>query len=128
MPADNTAYLSEAARSRTRQSRDRTVAAIRRLDHEGHDITVAAVSRAAGVSRSFLYRHADLRAEIERLRPTQPTASRLPSQLRGSPDSTRARAEALRSEIERLTTENRWLRQQAETLLGERRAAPHPQP
>jgi hypothetical protein len=127
VPADNTAYLSEAAQSRTRQSRDRTIAAIRRLDHDGHDITVAAVSRAAGVSRSFLYRHADLRAEIERLRPTQPAAApRLPSQLRASPDSARARAEALRSEIERLTTENRWLRQQAETLLGERRAAPQP--
>jgi chromosome segregation ATPase len=129
MRADNTAHLARSTRFRTEQARDRAVDAIRRLDHDGHDVSIAAVSRAAGVSRSFLYRHHELRAEIDRLRQTRPTANRrLPSKLRASEDSQQARAEALRAEIERLTAENRWLRQQAETLLGERRAAPREQP
>jgi hypothetical protein len=50
----------------------------------------------------------------------------LPSAVRASNESRQARLDALRAEIARLTEENRWLRQQAETLLGERRAAPRP--
>jgi Family of unknown function (DUF6262) len=88
-------------------------------------VTVAAVSRLAGVSRSFIYRHHQLRAEIDRLRETGPAADHaLPTRLRAREDSQHARADALRAEIARLSDENRWLRQQAETLLGQRRAAP----
>ena len=129
MRADNTAHLTRSARARTEHSTRRAADAIRRLDHDGHNITVAAVSRLGRVSRSFIYRHHELHAEIERLRQHQPaTQHRLPSQLRASEDSKHARVEALRNEIERLTQENRWLRQQAETLLGERRATPPPRP
>lgn len=125
MRADNTAHLVRSARSRSEQARERAVEAIRLLDHDGHDVTVAAVSRAAGVSRSFIYRHHELRAEIDRLRQDRPGADPpLPSKLRASEESLRARTEACRAEIERLSEENRWLRQQAETLLGERRADP----
>ncbi len=125
MRADNTAHLALSTRFRSEQARDRTIQAIRRLDRNGHHVSVAAVSRAAGVSRSFIYRHDDLRAEIDRLRQAPAGASqRLPSQLRASDDSQHARDDALRSQIARLTDENRWLRQQAETLLGQRRAAP----
>jgi hypothetical protein len=124
MRADNTAHLALSTRFRSEQARDRAVAAIRRLDHDGHHVTVAAVSRLAGVSRSFIYRHHELRAEIDRLQETRPAADHLPSRLRASEDSQHARADALRAEIARLTDENRWLRQQAETLLGQRRAAP----
>jgi hypothetical protein len=125
MRADNTAHLALSTRFRSEQARDRAIEAIRRLDHDGHHVTVAAVSRVAGVSRSFIYRHHELRAEIDRLRETPAAAGqRLPSQIRGSEDSQQARADALRSEIARLSEENRWLRQQAEALLGQRRAAP----
>jgi AraC-like DNA-binding protein len=124
MRADNTRHLARAARLRSEQTRQRVTEAIRRLDHDGHDITIVAISREAGVSRSYIYRHDDLRTEIERLRQHRPTARPLPSRLRATEESQRARAEALRAEIERLTEENRWLRQQAEALLGERRASP----
>ena len=127
MRADNTAHLAQAARARTDAARKRAIEAICRLNRDGHDITVGAVARTAQVSRSFLYRHHDLVAQIHRLRQNRSTRSkpRLPSGPRATNESQHARAEALRAEIERLTEENRWLRQQAETLLGERRATPH---
>ncbi|MGH9184310.1 MAG: DUF6262 family protein [Acidimicrobiales bacterium] len=127
MRADNTAHLANAARARTEEARKRATTAIRRLDRDGGDISVGAVARAANVSRSFLYRHGDLLAEIDRLRRAQPARSgpRLPSALRATDESRHAQAEALRAEIRRLTDENRWLREQAELLLGERRATPH---
>lgn len=125
MRADNTAHLALSTRFRSEQARDRAVEAIRRLDHDGHHVTVATVSRLAGVSRSFIYRHDELRSEIDRLGEARPAADHpLPSRLRASEDSQHARADALRSEIARLSDENRWLRQQAEALLGQRRAAP----
>lgn len=125
MRADNTAHLARSARSRSEQARDRAAEAIRRLDHDGHHVTVAAVSRVAGVSRSFIYRHDEVRTEIDRLGETRPAPDHaLPSRLRATEDSQRARTDALRSEIARLSEENRWLRQQAEALLGQRRAAP----
>jgi len=124
MRADNTAHLARAARARTEAARRRAIEAICRLDRDGQDITVGSVARTAEVSRSFLYRHHDLLAQIHRLRQARPAAGRLPWALRATAESQHARAEALRAEIGRLTEENRWLRQQAETLLGERRAAP----
>jgi hypothetical protein len=93
------------------------------MDRAGQAITFRSVSRAAGVSRSFIYRHKGLRAEIERLRQASLSPHPLPSALRSTERSRLARDEALRAEIDRLAEENRLLRRQAETLLGERRAA-----
>jgi hypothetical protein len=130
MPTDNSSHLADAARRRSQQTADQARKAIRRLDRQGQAITIAGVAQAAGVSRSFIYRHQDLRDEIDRLRQAQPVNAddRLPAALRSTDDSRQARIETLRAEIGRLSEENRWLRQQAETLLGERRAAPRPGP
>lgn len=129
MAPDNTAHLLASAQLRTDQARQRANEAIRHLDRAGDDITIQAVSRAAGVSRSFLYRQPELRAEIERLRKNRPAAAgrRLPSAMRATEESRRAQIEAVRLEIKRLREENRCLRQQAEALLGERRVSPRPQ-
>jgi|ERR1700722_10319368 len=129
MPPDNSSHLAAAARRRSQQTADQARKAIRRLDRQGQAINIQAVAQAAGVSRSFIYRHQELRDEIDRLRPKHFTAeARLPVALRATEDSHQARTETLRAEIVRLTEENRWLRQQAETLLGERRAAPRQGP
>src|SRR4029453_5273951 len=56
--------------------RQRILSALDKLTGAGEEISVAAVARAAGVDRSFLYRHHDLRAHIlERAPPAQPAAS-----------------------------------------------------
>ncbi|MFC4014322.1 DUF6262 family protein [Nonomuraea purpurea] len=73
MRADNTHHVA-AARRRAEQTRQRAVAALRRMDAAGQHVTFDAVARQANVSRSWLYTQDDLRAEIERLRSRHPTA------------------------------------------------------
>src|SRR5258708_7078050 len=41
------------------------LAAVQAAVHQGHVLTVAAIARAAGVGRKFIYDHPDLRAEID---------------------------------------------------------------
>jgi len=67
MRADNTRHVIAAAQRRAEQTRQRAIAALRRMDAGGQRITFDAVSRESGVSRSWLYAQDDLRAEIERL-------------------------------------------------------------
>ena len=122
MRADNSAHLIAAARARSHATQKRATNALRRLDQAGTPITFGAVAAEAGVSRSWLYRQPGLRAEIDRLRAdhrhNQPL---LPAALRASEQSLRAQRQALQTEIDRLTEENRRLGRQAELLLGERR-------
>jgi hypothetical protein len=72
MPADNAHHVITAAHRRAEQTRQRAVAALRRMDATGQRITFDAVAREAGVSRSWLYAQDDLRAEIQRLRQRHP--------------------------------------------------------
>ena len=72
MRADNSRHVIAAAHRRAEQTRQRAVTALRRMDGTGQRITFDAVSRAAGVSRSWLYAQQDLRAEIQRLRQRHP--------------------------------------------------------
>lgn len=67
--ADNTAALLEATAMRHDRGVRSAHKAIRELNAAGAAITSGAVAARAGVARSFLYRHRDLRAQIERLRP-----------------------------------------------------------
>lgn len=129
MPADNTIHLLAAARRRSQDTHRRATDALRRLDQTGTLITFAAIAAQAGVSRSWLYRQPDLRAEIERLRPDHKhNRPLLPAALRASEASLHAQRQALQTEIDRLTEENRRLTRQAELLLGQRRedrTSPH---
>jgi hypothetical protein len=124
MPADNTAHLIAAARARSQAARDRAIAAIQHLDRTGTPITFSVVAAQAGVSRSWLYRQGDLRAQIKTLR-LHPRHSPpvLPHALRASHQSVRAQRDALQAAIDRLNQENQQLNAQIERLLGERRAA-----
>ena len=63
-----TTALAAAARQRSDQTRQRATEALQRLHATGQPITFAHVARTAGVSRSWLYRQPDLRADINRLR------------------------------------------------------------
>src|SRR6266851_9440931 len=97
MRADNSHHVIQAARLRAQQTRQRAVAALRRMDAAGQRITFDAVSREAGVSRSWLYAKDDLRAEIERLRdrhPAPPAAPVPPQRQRASDSSLLRRLEA----------------------------------
>ena len=124
MTAGNSTALTAAAHQRSHDTRHRTIDTLRRLDAAGQAVTLAGVARAAGVSRSWLYRQADLRAEIDRLRTpgTAATAAPIPPAQRASTESLRRRLEATLDEIQRLKAENHQLRQQVAQRFGQQRA------
>jgi len=125
MRTDNSRHVIAAARRRAEQTRQRAVTTLRRMDATGQPITFDAVSRAAGVSRSWLYAQPDLRAEIQRLRqrhPATPPQQVPPQRQRASDTSLLRRLEAATARIRRLETDNQQLRDALARALGERRA------
>src|SRR6266568_3489539 len=99
MRADNTHHLIEAARHRTQQTRDRAIAALRRVNATGQRINFDAVARQAGVSRSWLYTQDDLRDEIDRMRARHHPAAAAPP----VPDRQRASDASLLRRLEAAT-------------------------
>lgn len=127
MPADNSAALVAATRHRSRSTRERARAALRRLDAKGIPITVVAVAAEAGVSRSLLYRDPDLRAEIDRLRSRDPLGqTRRPTAERSSDASLQQRLTTALADNQTLRDQTRQLAEQVAVLLGEQRATTTP--
>lgn len=58
--------------------RQRVIAALNRAASDGSEISVSDIARAAGVDRSFLYRHRDLLAQIHAVEAAPPAASNGP--------------------------------------------------
>jgi hypothetical protein len=118
--ADNSRHIRQAAERRHELTRSKAVAALRELQSRGGPVTFEAVAAAAGVSRSWLYTQADLRADIIGLRdnrPPQPRASRSTA----STDSLRARLNASLERNRELSTEIEQLRHQLALALGHAR-------
>ena len=126
MRADNTAHLRAATRRRSERTVDQARAALRRLDAAGTPITLQALAREAGVSRSWIYNQVDLRAEIERLRRDhrRPDPARTtPERQRASADSLLRRLQGATERIVRLERENQELRATLARALGANRTA-----
>jgi predicted HTH domain antitoxin len=126
MPPDRTAQLIAAAKQRHELTRAKAIRAIRELHRAGEAVTFGAVSRAAQVSRSWLYTQPDLRAEIHRLRAGTPSGSRpaaAPTAQRASAESLRQRMLVMQRRIHDLADENQRLRHQLAIALGEKRAS-----
>lgn len=126
MRADNSYHLRAAAHRRALETRQRAVRALRRMDATGRPVTIQTVAREAGVSRSWLYGQADLRAEIQQLGSggrRSGSTPLVPPRQRASEASLRHRLEAVNAEIRRLREENRRLREQLAWAHGEVRAA-----
>lgn len=131
MRADNSHHLVAAARCRAVDTRARAVRTLRRLNGAGRPVSFDTVAREAGVSRSWLYGQADLRAEIIRLRARSnnlPTSSPIPIRQRASDASLRRRLEAANHQLRQLRAENQRLREELAVALGEVRTATHPGP
>ncbi len=124
MIPDNSSHLLAAAARRSADTRQRVVDALRRLDQTGTPITFSAVADEAAVSRSWLYRDPDIRAEIQRLRAPnrESTRASLPTAERTSDASLRRRLESLLGDNRALRDENNKLREQIAALLGNQRA------
>jgi AraC-like DNA-binding protein len=123
---EQAAGLVAAARKRHEYARRQAVNALRHLDAAGAPINMSAVARAAGVSRSWLYRQTDLRTTIEHLREAWPHAGSgtTPSAQRATTDSLRHQLETLRARHAELQAENRELKAALARKLGQQRAEP----
>ena len=90
----------------------------------GSEITFQGVADRAGVSRQWLYKNAELRAEIAKLRVHHRGPHVVPAAQRATDASLRQRNAMLLDENRRLRAENSQLKQELAKLLGERRAKP----
>ncbi len=126
MPApDRAAAMVAAAHRRHDDIQHRATKALRRLDAAGEPISFAAVSRAAGVSRAWLYRDPTMHKEIDRLRHRSGSfaAGRArPAAEQATADSLRQQLDALRSREVELRAENQRLREVVARKLGQLRA------
>ena len=128
MRADNSQHVIAAARRRSQATRRRAAAALRRMDTAGIPITFDALAREAGVSRSWLYSQAELRAEIERLRSKQRPRRPVPDRQRATDASLLTRLQIATERIRQLESDNARLRQALAEALGERRTTGRSQP
>jgi Family of unknown function (DUF6262) len=121
--ADNSHHVVAAAHRRSQAARHRAMAALRRMDDTGRAVTVDALAREAGVSRSWLYTQPDLRAEVDRLRArARPTRTVLPDRQRSTDASLQRRLEVATARVRELDAENQRLRRDLAEALGHNRA------
>ena len=122
--AERDERLASAARRRHEETRRKAVEAIRSIDGTGEPVSFAAVARAAGISRAWLYNDEAIRAEIVTLRErtTSSTPAR-PTAERASDRSLHQLVSALRAREAELRRENQLLREALARKFGEERAA-----
>ncbi|WP_238559099.1 DUF6262 family protein [Rhodococcus rhodnii] len=109
--------MIDGRRADTERRRQRVVKALNTSSANGTEISVSAIARAAGVDRTFLYRHKDLLAQIH-------TAQLVPPETAGNPapttrESLRADLANAQQHIARLSTHNRQLQLRLSAVLGE---------
>lgn len=101
-----TAAVIEGRRADTTRRRERVLAALAQARASGLEVSVAGIAHAAGVDRTFLYRHRDLLAHVHAIQtqpandPAEPNASR--ESLRADLLAAHERAARLASHIQRL--------------------------
>jgi hypothetical protein len=118
--------LAEAAARRHELARARAIQALRELDRAGTPVTFAGVSRAAGVSRSWLSTQPGISGQIRRLREkteSAGSAGATPAGQRATEASLRARLTAALDRNKQLADENARLRRQLARALGDQRPA-----
>ena len=71
----STEALADIARRRTENAEKAVHKALRRARKDGAPVTVKGPAAAAGVSTDFIYRHPDLRNQVEALRRALPYCS-----------------------------------------------------
>ena len=115
----NTEGLKVFAVKRQLETAQKVNDAIQRLIKVKAKINFNSVSMESGVSKSYLYKNADLRIRIDALRKQQeglPSPGQLKHEM--SDNSKDVLIAAIREKIKRLEEENRHLRQEAERLRG----------
>jgi Family of unknown function (DUF6262) len=117
----NTQTVTRLAAEKSEKAWQRTREALHLLGKQGKPINFATISKAANVSKTFLYdpRHADLAEEIRRLR-NQPLqrASAFQSSKRKSETAKDAQLARLKERVQKLEQQVRALQLENEVLYG----------
>jgi hypothetical protein len=123
MPRERTPLHAAAQRKRD-SALGRTREALAAMHDGASEITFQGVADRAGVSRQWLYKNPELRAEIVKLRAHHHGPHPVPAGQRASDASLRQRNAMLLEDNRRLRAENTQLKRELATLIGERRAHP----
>lgn len=107
----------QARRAHSARCRQRVIKALDNAVANGEEITISAITRKAGVDRSFLYRHRDLHAQV------MAKAAEPPASTAGGPAVSRASLitdlAGAHERITRLDQHNRLLQRRLSEFLGE---------
>lgn len=115
-PARNSEHLRAAAESRRAETTARAVRALEEFESLGRSVSISAICKRAGVSRTWLYGEPELIARAARL--TRLPTDQVPSSQRATENSNRTRLEAALARNRELAEENRRLRHQLARALG----------
>ena len=114
-----TTAIRQGRQADSARRRQRVIAVLGRAATDGTEISASGIARAAGVDRSFLYRHRDLLEKIHALEATPPTPGTAPG-----PAVTRAslQADLLAADerAQRLNSRIRQLERRLSEALGEK--------
>jgi Family of unknown function (DUF6262) len=113
-----TGAMRQGSQADSARRRQRVITALERASRDGAEVSVSAIARAAGVDRSFLYRHHDLLAKIHALQ-AAPPADGQPSGPGVTHASLQADLAAAHERALRLTTRIRQLEHRLSEALGE---------
>jgi hypothetical protein len=118
-PNPRTAAIRQGRQADSARRRERVIAVLGRAHTDGTEISASGIARAAGVDRSFLYRHRDLLEKIHALEATPPA----PADTLG-PAVTRASLQgdllASGERAQRLNSRVRQLEKRLSEVLGEK--------
>jgi cell division protein ZapA (FtsZ GTPase activity inhibitor) len=118
-PTPRTAAIRQGRQADSARRRELVIAVLGRAHTDGTEISASGIARAAGVDRSFLYRHRDLLAQIHALEATPPA----PADATG-PAVTRASLQAdllaAGERAQRLNGRVRQLEKRLPEVLGEK--------
>ncbi len=117
-PSPRTEAMMKGRQADSARRRQRVIAVLNRAAASGTEITVAQIARAAGVDRTFLYRHRDLLTQLHALEASPPATG-----SRAGPAVTRASLQAdllaAGERAIRLSSRVRQLEQRLSEALGE---------
>ena len=118
-PNPRTTGIRQGRQADSARRRQRVIAVLGRATTDGTEISPSGIARAAGVDRSFLYRHRDLLDQIHALEATPPAAGDTPG-----PTVTRASLQAdllaAGERAQRLHGRVRQLEKRLSEALGEK--------
>lgn len=74
-PSARSAAMAQGRRADSARRRQRVLKALNEASNDGEELSVSGIARRAGVDRSFLYRHSDLREQIHAMEAQRPNGA-----------------------------------------------------